>query len=157
MKYCKYCRTEIDAKAKVCPNCRREQKRFHIWKVLTAVILVIVLLIIGASYLASNNNYETPTFSSSKDNFSYEVTNSYPTEYDLWYYIEGTVKNNSNKDYSYVQIEFICYDKDGNNIGTAMDNTSNLGAYETWKFKAMSLFSDVRNLDHCNYKEITAY
>lgn len=34
----------------------------------------------------------------------------------------------------YCQIEFICYDKDGNNLGTAIDNTNNL-----WEIKHGSL------------------
>ena len=46
MKKCKYCQTEIDKKAKVCPQCRREQKSFHIGKVLIAVVLVLVLTIL---------------------------------------------------------------------------------------------------------------
>lgn len=32
----------------------------------------------------------------------------------------------------YCQIEFICYDKDNNNLGTAIDNTNNLLGYQTW-------------------------
>lgn len=88
-------------------------------------------------------------------NFSHEITNEY-TDSIGTHYIEGTVKNSNDKDYSYVQIEFVCYDKDGNNIGTAMANTNNLGANETWKFKAMGLFSNSK-ADHCDYKEITSW
>ena len=42
----------------------------------------------------------------------------------------------------YCQIEFICYDKDNNNLGTAIDNTNNLLENQTWNFKAMGLFTD---------------
>ena len=73
------------------------------------------------------------------------------------YYIEGSVKNNKDKDYSYVQIEFVCYDADGNNLGTAIDNTNNLLGNQTWKFKAMAMFSDAENVDHCDYHEITSW
>lgn len=45
MKKCKYCQSEIDKKAKVCPNCRKKQKG----KTLPIIIGVIVLfIIIGA-------------------------------------------------------------------------------------------------------------
>lgn len=51
----------------------------------------------------------------------------------------GIVKNNTNKDYTYAQIVFNLYDKDGNSIGMAMDNISNIKAGGTWKFKAMAI------------------
>ena len=56
----------------------------------------------------------------------------------------------------YCQIEFICYDKDGNNLGTAIDNTNNLLGYQTWQFKAMGLFTDSKT-DHCDFHEITGW
>jgi len=54
-------------------------------------------------------------------------------------YIEGKVKNNTKRNYNYVQISFGIYDEQGNKAGTAFANVSNLGAGETWKFKAMIL------------------
>ena len=42
----------------------------------------------------------------------------------------------ANKDYDYIQIEIPCYDADGNNVGTAIANASNIGKGETWKFEA---------------------
>lgn len=90
-----------------------------------------------------------------EQNFSHKITNEY-TDSIGTHYIEGTVTNSNDKEFSYVQIEFVCYDKDGNNLGTALDNTNNLGANETWKFKAMGLFSD-STVDHCDYKEITSW
>jgi len=56
----------------------------------------------------------------------------------------------------YCQIEFICYDKDNNNLGTAIDNTNNLLGNQTWKFKAMGLFTDSKT-DHCDFHEITGW
>ncbi|MBQ7525332.1 MAG: SHOCT domain-containing protein [Abditibacteriota bacterium] len=54
-------------------------------------------------------------------------------------YIEGSVTNNTNEDYSFVEIEFNLYDDDNAQVGTALDNTTNLEAGGTWKFKAISL------------------
>lgn len=53
--------------------------------------------------------------------------------------LEGTIKNSTDKKASYVQVEFNVYDKDGNQIGTALDNINNLEAGGTWKFKVMAL------------------
>ncbi|MEF9969939.1 MAG: FxLYD domain-containing protein [Ruthenibacterium sp.] len=71
-------------------------------------------------------------------------------------YIKGIVKNNSGKDCTYVQITFTLYDKDGNQIGTALDNINNLEKDGTWKFKAMALAEEG---EIANYKltEITGF
>lgn len=60
------------------------------------------------------------------------------------------------KECKYCQIEFICYDKDNNNLGTAIDNTNNLLENQTWNFKAMGLFTDSKT-DHCDFHEITGW
>ena len=44
MKQCKYCKTEIDSKAKVCPNCRKKQGG----KLKFIVIALVAVVIIGA-------------------------------------------------------------------------------------------------------------
>lgn len=85
------------------------------------------------------------------------MTKQYTDEYGMSYYIEGSVKNNKDKDYSYVQIEFVCYDADGINLGTAIDNTNNLLGNQTWEFKAMAMFSDAETVDYCDYHEITSW
>ena len=113
MKKCKYCQSEIDRKAKICPNCRKKQEKF-----------------------------------------TYTITSEYDSTFS--HYIEGTVINNRDKDYSYVQIEFICYDKDGNNLGTAIDNINNLLGHQTWKFKAMGMFTD-DTANHCDFHEISGW
>lgn len=42
MKTCKYCQSEIPAKAKICPNCRKKQKRIGKWIVIAIVIIIII-------------------------------------------------------------------------------------------------------------------
>ena len=54
-------------------------------------------------------------------------------------YIVGTIQNNSNKTYKYVQVNFNLYDDSEAQVGTAMDNTNNLEAGGTWKYKAIVL------------------
>ena len=54
-------------------------------------------------------------------------------------YITGTLTNNKDTDVSYVQIEYVLYDADGAQIGTALANTSNLKAGGVWKFEAVAM------------------
>ena len=54
--------------------------------------------------------------------------------------IKGKLKNTSMRDYDYVSVEFSVYDKNGNNLGTALDNINNLRVGDTWNFSA-NLFS----------------
>ena len=156
MKKCKYCKSEIDSKAKVCPNCTKKQG-------MPGWLIVIIFLILFGIIIANNSDNTVSDGNLSSRNsepvekFTYEISNEYSDEFNFSYYIEGSVKNNKSKDYSYVQIEFVCYDADGNNLGTAMDNTNNLLGNQTWKFKATALFSDVQNVDHCDFHDITSW
>lgn len=70
-------------------------------------------------------------------------------------YIEGEVKNNSDKTYSYAQITFNLYDADGAQLGSAMDNINNLEPNGTWKYKALAYSTE----DIATYKfiEITGW
>ncbi len=56
-------------------------------------------------------------------------------------YIVGTVKNNSNHEYSYLQIEFNLYDSNGVLVGNALDSIDNLKPNEIWRFEAL-IFED---------------
>ena len=44
-KICKYCKSKIDAKAKICPNCKKKQGKS---KLLIAIIVVVVIAIIAS-------------------------------------------------------------------------------------------------------------
>lgn len=158
MKKCKYCQSEIDSKAKICPNCKKKQ---GLPKWLVVIICVVGVIIIGSIF--SGGGEETAKEGNGSDDkkqptekFTYEITNQYLGEYAITYYVEGTVKNNRDIDYEYVNIEFICYDAEGNSLGTAEDYSDNLLANQTWKFKASS-FDDVKNIDHCEFHEISSW
>lgn len=167
MKKCKYCQSEIDKKAKYCPNCQKKQSSPK-WVIIFIVIFGIIIISSTTSETEKENASEGNVSNSSSEinndtqkkpteKFTYEISSQYSDDYGFAYYIEGSVKNNKNKDYSYVQIEFVCYDSDGNNLGTAIDNTNNLLGNQTWKFKAIAMFSDVENVTHCEYHDITGW
>ena len=75
-----------------------------------------------------------------KEDNLYIISNSengYADEYGFSYYIEGIIKNDSDKNYSYIQVTYNVFDKDGNNIGTCLANNNNVMGNSTWKFKAI--------------------
>lgn len=70
----------------------------------------------------------------------FEVTGEFTEERDDYFlYISGSVKNRTGKELNYAQIIFNLYDKDGAQIGTAVDNINSIREDGVWKFKAMAL------------------
>jgi GMP synthase-like glutamine amidotransferase len=57
-------------------------------------------------------------------------------------YVVGKVRNNTKREYGYVQVEVNPLDKDGNIVGSTLDNVNNLGPGQTWKFNAIILPDD---------------
>ncbi|MBP5683848.1 MAG: hypothetical protein J6X02_01155 [Bacilli bacterium] len=124
------------------------------------IVLIVlgVLFVIGVAVGSDNktsNSSSGGSSSTTKEKFSYTVDKQYESTFS--YYIEGIVTNNRDKDYSYVQIEFICYDKAGNSLGTALANTNNLLGNKTWKYKALLLNTSDDKVDHCDFHEITGW
>ncbi len=133
MKICKDCGTEVSKSAKTCPKCGKKLTHTGL-----RVILGIVVIIIGICAMASNSS--TPT-SSQAEKFTLlsdtKITDSIGTTY-----IEGEIKNNTDKTYSYVQVTFNLYDASGAQLGTAVDNINNLEPNATWKYKAIGLVTE---------------
>lgn len=51
MKYCKYCMSEIDQNAIICPNCRKKQNKPNKKKiVIAAIILSIIAAVVGCIF-----------------------------------------------------------------------------------------------------------
>ncbi|MCL6575147.1 FxLYD domain-containing protein [Kyrpidia sp.] len=69
-------------------------------------------------------------------------------------YAAGTVKNNSNRKYGYVQVEINLYDGDGNQVGSTLANANNLEPGATWKFRA-PVFED--NVKQFKVVDITGF
>ena len=44
MKKCKYCQSEIDKKAKICPNCKKKQSHIFRWILIGIIVIGIVSL-----------------------------------------------------------------------------------------------------------------
>lgn len=112
-------------------------------KVLTALlasmVLVMSLGVFGCGS-SSNSGGSEQQATTSEQPAKYEVTDEAIESAGFAdnYYITGTLTNNSGKDISYVQVEYVLLDSDGNQIGTGFANTNNLAKDGSWKFKALA-------------------
>ena len=145
---CSVCNEDIAASAKICPKCGAKNKKpfYKKWWV-WAIVVVIVAIVAsssgneGTTTTGESGNGTTTVESVKKE--KYEIVGDVTSEKDAFgVYIKGTLKNNSGRDCSYLQITFNLYDGEGNQIGTAFDNINNLEKDGTWKFKAMGIDAD---------------
>ena len=87
----------------------------------------------------SAEKYNVPVVTKSK----YELIGTPTDTRDMFaIYINGTIRNNTSRTCSYLQVTFNLYDAAGNQVGTAFDNITNLEAGGTWRFKAMGINDD---------------
>lgn len=152
-KKCKYCQSEINKKATVCPVCKKEVSNVN------SIVAVIIAVIIGLTFIfigESDNdlssiieNEQIEEFSLSKETAGYSD--------GFAFYIEGGIRNNTNKQYSYVQVSFNLYDKNGVQIGTALANVNNLEPNGVWKFKAIGLGGEANDVKTYKLMEIVGY
>lgn len=165
-KTCKKCQEEINAKAKVCPKCGSKQGMPK-WLIVLIVIVVIgIIASAGGGDSSSSNKSSTEggttdnknggSTSTAKEKFTLVEHKVSDESNQYFMYIEGIIKNNKDRDMSYVQVTFTTYDAEGNTLGTCLDNNSGLNANGTWKFKAICSES-VDKIDHYELKEITGY
>ena len=117
MKKCKYCQSEIDAKAKICPNCRKKQGS-HVarWILLGLFALLLVSCFAGGEeneeFKKDYKQNEVVTF----EDVNYSITkvektkgsNEYFQAKEGYEYVKVTIKieNNSDKKISYNALDF---------------------------------------------------
>ncbi len=166
MKKCKECGEEISSSAKKCPKCGKDQRNFFMKHPILYTIIIIVIIGAVATSGGSNNNDTTQTnggstqttSSTTKEKFTLEDGHTGSSdEYGLSYTIEGSIKNNTDKQYSYVQVTFNLYDSDGAQIGSALANINNLDANGIWKFKAIGSLGDGKSVASYKLVEITGF
>ena len=138
----------------------KKKKKLPTWAIVLIVILVIAVIGGGMSdedsSTTKSNEQTGKTEVKAEDLELEEGDTGAPDEYGFAYYIEGYIKNNTDEDYSYVQVEFTTYDSEGNTLGTCLDNNSGLEAQGRWKFKAMCI-EEVDKIASYKLKEITKW
>ena len=145
MKKCKECGTDVSSDAKVCPKCGKDQRNFFMkHKVITFILVVIVLGVIagvGGSN-TTNNPSGDGTMKTNTATEKFTLVSDEMTSDSFSTYIQGEIKNNTDKTYSYAQVTFNVYDSSGAQIGTAVDNINNFEPNGTWRYKAIALTTD---------------
>ncbi len=156
---CKTCGKEISSSAGVCPNCGQKLKTGLVLKIVIGFIVLFfisgVLSQIGKdktiAYGSSSNNQNITNTQSKPD---LELLNHSVQTDSHMKYVVGTIKNNTNKKYSYAQVEINLYDKSGAQIGSTLANINNFEPGASWKFKAIIVEDGASTY---KIKDITAF
>lgn len=106
-------------------------------KKLYLLLVVMILFLTGCSVDDIYQPLKEYVQEQENNKFTLSNDKGYSDEYGFAYYIEGTVENNTNNNYSYVQVMFNVYDENGSVIGSCLDNINNLEGNGTWKIKAI--------------------
>lgn len=93
-----------------------------------------------------NGNTENQAVEQKEEMPDYTITDVAEEKDEFSLYVTGIVKNNTDKDLSYLSVTIPMKDSDGNKTGDAIDNVNNIGPGETWKFKAIYLGDDHENV-----------
>jgi hypothetical protein len=141
---CKACNHDVSINAASCPNCGEKPKKKTKWLfgcsifVIGFIIMLIVIGIISEPTTVSKSTVLPSTVPATTVE-SLELLKGWKVETGEYgtTTITGKVKNNTSKQYSYVQIQFNVYDKSGSQLGSAMANINNLEPNGTWKFNAV--------------------
>ena len=124
MKKCKYCQSDIDFKAKICPNCRKKQGPHIVkWILLGVFVLLLISCFAGGEekedFKKDYKQNEVVTF----EGVNYSITkvektkgsNEYFQAKEGYEFVKVTIKieNNSDKKISYNALDFQMVNGDG--------------------------------------------
>lgn len=130
-------------------------KRWWFWGCVI-VILIIIAASGGGSKPTSNTSQPTSQNQSAKPKApDLQLIESHIEKDEFARYVAGTVKNNTDHQYKYVQVEINLYDSSGAQVDSTLANTNNLEPQGTWKFKSMPIVNN--NVANYKIKDITGY
>lgn len=92
----------------------------------------------GSSAAAASTSAESATAD------KYSIADEQMTGDDYTTTISGTFTNLTDSQLGYVSVSYNLFDVDGNQLGTAYANTSNLDAGGTWKFEAVGMYDQAK-------------
>lgn len=136
-----------------------------VWKII--LIVVVVIGVIGAvgsgGKSDSKGSADAPAQEQKQEEPEPEEQEPYTitdetldTSNQFSAYITGTLTNNTDRDLDYIQVEYVLYDADGAQIGTALANTNNLKAGGAWKFEAAA-FEDGAEIASFELADVTGF
>lgn len=118
---------------------------------LLIVALAVAVPLVGCGTTGESGESTAPKQEEKKkEDLTLEGKIEESMEYDMPKF-NGVIKNNTDHELDYVEINITIYDKDDAQIGTALANTNNLKAGGTWKFEAISL-DNITEYDHFEYE-----
>ena len=112
----------------------------RVWFIVLAAIVLI--LIIQQTTNNKKKDVEVKNSTQETQKAKYEVSEINIEKDSFSSYVTGVLKNNTDKEKSYVQITIPAYDANGNKVGDALANVNDLKPNSTWKFKAMYIGSE---------------
>ena len=112
----------------------------RVWFIVLAAIVLI--LIIQQTTDNKKKDVEVKNSTQETQKAKYEVSEINIEKDSFSSYVTGVLKNNTDKEKSYVQITIPAYDANGNKVGDALANVNDLKPNSTWKFKAMYIGSE---------------
>ncbi|MBN2686186.1 MAG: hypothetical protein JXR40_12970 [Pontiellaceae bacterium] len=145
----------MSTKAEKCPNCGATCKKKKIGCLSAIGITFLVLIIVGIIGSLREGSSGDINASSSSSASKIEVIDFGWGTGDFGSRIlVGTARNNTARQYSYVQIEINLYDSNGTQVGSTLANINNLEPNGSWRFEAPVFESDAVD---AKIKDITSF
>lgn len=146
--FCKYCGTRFN-NTEVPPQNTIKHNKMNVGSIIGGIVLVIIF------YYIISPDYDSFFETNEGNGTNLEVTEDHPC--DMGYGamgVCGSVKNNSDHNIGYAQVEINLYNKKGELVGSTMDNINNIEANSVWKFKAPIIEENVATY---KIKNVTGY
>jgi hypothetical protein len=145
LKKCKECGESVSTQAVSCPKCGAVLKK----KSSCLGVIVAALFCLSVFWFLKIAHFDTTSeqFNTPSDDKSTTATTTNRKNLEVLDYkwtrgdfglrmITGTVKNNTNKKYNYVQVEINLYDESGTQVDSTLANVNNLEPQSSWRFEA---------------------
>ena len=160
LKSCKECGGRVSKSANSCPQCGAVLKRKH---GCFAKIVIAIIFIYAFRALYEVLTVTIPGVIPSDPSSSEDVPKQAKLEVIDFKWgsgefgervLTGTVRNNTSKQYNYVQVYFNLYDASGNQVGNSLANIAYLEPHGTWRFEAVVLEDKAQR---ATLKEVTGF
>ena len=133
------------------------KKSIYISRIIGFIIIIIVGLAVYFLFIAPKNSNTALipllTKQASKQ-IDLQVINWTMTQDEYSRCIIGTVKNNSDKKFSFIQVEFILYDDSGAQIGSTFADVENLKPNSSLEFKVLI---DDASATRAKFKDVSGW